>query len=168
MSMPVSATVACIKGFLDLVQLRFFYGRKANENVKQIQNIGELYTALVSEKSYAAWKERIKNLRNDTEGRQKLARDKIISQYGNKFPPSVYELGDKMLVKMKISGKKIRGEHKMQLKWPNYFKQKIYRTERKFIKLREAKKHHPVSRHHDRDPFKNMNYIFSLKAHSQI
>ena len=64
------------------------------------------------EKSYAAWKERVKNLRNDAEGRQKLSRDKMISRHGNKFPPSVYELGGKVLVKMKISDKKIRGNHK--------------------------------------------------------
>ena len=37
----------------------------------------------------------------------------MISRHGNKFPPSVYELGDKVLVKMKISNKKIRGKHKI-------------------------------------------------------
>ena len=42
-------------------------------------------------------------------------------------------------------------------------KQKIYRTERKFIKLREEAKK-PVSWHHDGDPFKDINYIFSLRA----
>ena len=89
-----------------------FYGRKANEKVKYIQNIGELYTSSMSEKSYAAWKEKVKNLRNDAEGRQKLSLDKMISWYGNKFPPSVYQLGEKALVKMKISNKKIRGKHK--------------------------------------------------------
>ena len=36
----------------------------------------------------------------------------MISRHGNKFPPSVYELGEKVLVKMKISDKKIRGKHK--------------------------------------------------------
>ena len=66
----------------------------------------------MSEKSYAAWKERVKNLRNDAEGRQKLSRDKIISWYGNKFSPSVYQLGEKALIKMKISDKKIRGKPK--------------------------------------------------------
>ena len=40
----------------------------------------------------------------------------------------------------------------MKLKWQNYLKQKIYRTERKFIKLREEAKR-PVSWHHDGDPF---------------
>ena len=104
--MLISTTVACIKGFLDLVHLRCFFGRKANENIEYIQNIGELYTPSVSEESYAAWKERVKNLRNDAEGRQKLSRDKMISRHGNKFPPSVYELGEKVLVKMKISDKR--------------------------------------------------------------
>ena len=66
----------------------------------------------MSEKSYASWKERVKNLRNDAEGRQKLSCDKMISWHGNKLPPSVYELGEKVLVKMKISDKKIRGKHK--------------------------------------------------------
>ena len=42
--------------------------------------------------------------------------------------------------------------NKMKLKWQNYLKQKIYRTERKFIKLREEAKR-PVSWHHDGDPF---------------
>ena len=90
-----------------------FFGRKANENIEYIQNTGELYARSVTEKSYAAWMERVKNLRNDTEGRQKLSRDKMISRHGNKFPPSVYELGENVLVKMKkISHKKIRGKHK--------------------------------------------------------
>ena len=89
-----------------------FFGRKANENIEYIQNISELYTPSVSEKSYASWKERVKNLRNDAEGRQKLSCDKMISRHGNKLPPSVYELGEKVLVKMKISDKKIRGKHK--------------------------------------------------------
>ena len=40
---------------------------------------------------------------------------------------------------------------------------KNYRTERKIIKLREEAKK-PVSWHHDDDPFKDINYIFSLKA----
>ena len=48
-----------------------FFGRKPNENVKYIENIGELYTPSVSEKSYTAWKARAKNLRTDAEGRQK-------------------------------------------------------------------------------------------------
>ena len=65
-----------------------FFGRKANENIEYIQNISELYTPSVSEKSYASWKERVKNLRNDGEGRQKLSPDKMISRHGNKFPPS--------------------------------------------------------------------------------
>ena len=83
-----------------------FFGRKANENIEYIQNTDELYTRSVTEKPYAAWMERVKNLRNDTEGRQILSRDKIISRHGNKFPPSVYELGEKVLVKMKISDKR--------------------------------------------------------------
>ena len=53
--------------------------------------------------------------------------------------------------------------NKMKLKWQNYLKQKIYRTERKFIKLREEAKK-PVSWHHDGDQFKDINYIFSLRA----
>ena len=65
----------------------------------------------MSGKSYAAWKKKVKNLRNDAEGRQKLSRDKMICWHGNKFPPSVYELRKKELVKMKISDKKIRGKH---------------------------------------------------------
>ena len=53
--------------------------------------------------------------------------------------------------------------NEMKLKWQKYLKQKIYRTERKSIKLRqEAKK--PVSWHHDGDPFKDINYIFSLRV----
>ena len=43
----------------------------------------------------------------------------------------------------------------MKLKWQNYLKQKIYRTERKFIKLKEEAKK-PVSWHHDGDPFKDI------------
>ena len=80
-----------------------FLGKKANVNVEYIQNIGELYTPLVSEKSYATWKERIKNLGNDAEGRQKLSRDKMISRHGNIFPPSVNELAESI---------RIRGKHK--------------------------------------------------------
>ena len=53
--------------------------------------------------------------------------------------------------------------NKMKLKWQNYLKQKNYRTERKFIKLREEAKK-PVSWHHDGDPFKDINYIFSLRV----
>ena len=49
----------------------------------------------------------------------------------------------------------------MKLKW--LFKIKNYRTERKFIKLREEAKK-PVSWHHDGDPFKDINYIFLLRA----
>ena len=37
----------------------------------------------------------------------------MVSQNGNKFSSSVYELGEKVLVKMKISDKKIRGKHKI-------------------------------------------------------
>ena len=96
------------QGLFGLSPFEVFFGRKANENIEYIQNIGELYTPSVSEESYAAWKERVKNLRNDAEGRQKLSRDKMISRHGNKFPP----LGEKVLVKMKISDKKIRGKHK--------------------------------------------------------
>ena len=51
----------------------------------------------------------------------------------------------------------------MKFKWQNCLKQKIYRTERKFIKLREEVKK-PVSWHYDGDPFKDINYIFSLRA----
>ena len=36
----------------------------------------------------------------------------MLSRHGNKFPLSVYELGGKVLVKMKISDKQIRGKHK--------------------------------------------------------
>ena len=36
----------------------------------------------------------------------------MVSRHGNKFPPSVYELGEKVLVKMKISHKKIREKNK--------------------------------------------------------
>ena len=61
----------------------------------------------MSEKSYADWKKRVKNLRDDAEGRQKLSCGKMISKHRNKFPPSVYELGEVVLVKMKISDKKI-------------------------------------------------------------
>ena len=53
--------------------------------------------------------------------------------------------------------------NKMKLKWQNCLKQKSYRTERKFIKLREEAKK-PVSWHHDGDPLKDTNYIFSLRA----
>ena len=100
------------QGLFGLSPFEVFFGRKANENIEYIQNICELYTLLVSEKSYAASKEWVKNLRKDVEGRQKLSRDKMISRHGNKFPPSVCELGDKVLVKIKISYKKIRGKHK--------------------------------------------------------
>ena len=100
------------QGLFGLIPFELFFGRKENENIQYIQNIGELYTLSLSEESYAAWKERVKNLRNDAEGRQKLSRDKMISRHGKKFPPSVYELGEKVLVKMKISDKKIRGKHK--------------------------------------------------------
>ena len=51
----------------------------------------------------------------------------------------------------------------MKLKWQNCLKQKNYRTERKFTKLREEAKK-PVSWHHDGDPFKDINYIFSSRA----
>ena len=53
--------------------------------------------------------------------------------------------------------------NKMKLKWQNYFKQKIYRTGRKFIKLREEAKK-TISWYHDGDPFKDINYIFLLRA----
>ena len=53
--------------------------------------------------------------------------------------------------------------NKMKLKWQYCLKQKIYRTERKFTKLREEAKK-PVSWHHDGDPFKDINYIFLLRA----
>ena len=53
--------------------------------------------------------------------------------------------------------------NKMKLKWQNYLKQKIYRTERKFLKLREQAKK-PVSWHHNGDPFKDIKYMFSLRA----
>ena len=43
------------------------------------------------------------------------------------------------------------------------FKTKNFRTERKFIKLVEEPKK-LVSWHHDGDPFKDINYIFSLRA----
>ena len=36
----------------------------------------------------------------------------MISWHGNRFPLSVYELEEKVLVKMKIFDKKIRGKHK--------------------------------------------------------
>ena len=36
----------------------------------------------------------------------------MVSQHGNKFPPSVYELAEKVLVKMKISDGKIREKNK--------------------------------------------------------
>ena len=101
------------QGLFRLSPSEFFFGRKAFENIEYIQNIGELYIPSVSEESYAAWKERVKNLRNDAESRQKLSRDKMVSRNGNKFPSSVYELGEKVLVKMKISDKKIRGKHKI-------------------------------------------------------
>ena len=100
------------QGLFGFSPFEVFFGKKANENIEYIQNIGELYTPSVSEESYAAWKERVKNLRNDAESRQKLSRDKMVSRNGNKFPSSVYELGEKVLVKMKISDKKIRGKHK--------------------------------------------------------
>ena len=64
----------------------------------------------------------------------------------------------------RMCGNKCYG-NKIKLKWPIYLKQKIGLTDRKFIKLREeTKKHHPVSRHYDRIPFKDINYIFSLSA----
>ena len=40
---------------------------------------------------------------------------------------------------------------------------KNYRFKRKFIKLREEAKKN-VSWHHDEDPLKDINYIFSLRA----
>ena len=51
----------------------------------------------------------------------------------------------------------------MKIKWQNSLKQKIYRTERKFIKLRDEAIN-LVSWHHSGDPFKYINYIFSWKA----
>ena len=53
--------------------------------------------------------------------------------------------------------------NKMKLKLQIYLKQKIYRTERKFIKLREEPKK-SVSWHHNGDPFKDINHIFPLRA----
>ena len=85
---------------------------EANENVECIQNIGELYTPSVSEKPYATWKEKVKSLRNDAEDKQKLSLNKMISQHGNKFTSSDFKLGDKVLVKMQIFDKKMRGKHK--------------------------------------------------------
>ena len=58
------------QGLFGLSPFEVFFGRKANENIEYIQNIGELYTPSVSEESYAAWKERVKNFRNDAESRQ--------------------------------------------------------------------------------------------------
>ena len=100
------------QGLFGLSPFEVLFGRKANENIEYIQNIGELYTPSASEKSYPVWTRRVKNLTNNAEGRQKLSGDKMISWHGNRFPPSVYELGEKVLVKMKISDKKIRGKHK--------------------------------------------------------
>ena len=51
------------QGFFVVSPFEAFFGRKANENVEYIKNIGEFYTPSVGEKSYAAWKERVKNLR---------------------------------------------------------------------------------------------------------
>ena len=48
-------------------------------------------------------------------------------------------------------------------KWQNYLKQKICRTEKKFIKLREEAKK-PVLWDHDGDPLKDRIYLFSLRA----
>ena len=53
--------------------------------------------------------------------------------------------------------------NKMKLKWQNCLKQKICQTERKLIKFREEVKN-SLSWHHDGDPFKDVNYIFSLRA----
>ena len=53
--------------------------------------------------------------------------------------------------------------NKMKLKWQNCLKQKICRTEKKFIKLREEAKK-PVSWDHKWDPFKDRIYIFSLRT----
>ena len=75
------------QGLFGLSPFELFFGRKENENIQYIQNIGELYTLSLSEESYAAWKERVKNLRNDAEGRQKLSRDKMVSRHGNKLSP---------------------------------------------------------------------------------
>ena len=49
---------------------------------------------------------------NNAESRQKLSGNKMICRHANKFSPSVYALGDKVLVKLKISDKIIKGEHK--------------------------------------------------------
>ena len=57
------------QGLFGLSPFEVFSGRTANENIEYIQNIGELYTPSVSEESYAAWKERVKNLRNDAESK---------------------------------------------------------------------------------------------------
>ena len=43
------------QGLFGLSPFEVFFGRKANENIEYIQNIGELYIPSVSEESYAAW-----------------------------------------------------------------------------------------------------------------
>ena len=52
---------------------------------------------------------------------------------------------------LKCVKKKNNYVNKMKLKWQKYLKQKIYRTERKFIRLREEAKK-PVPWHHDGGP----------------
>ena len=73
------------QGLFGLSPSEVFFGRKANENIEYIQNICELCTPSVSKKSYAAWKERVKNLRKDAEGRQ-LSRDKMIFSAWKQVP----------------------------------------------------------------------------------
>ena len=53
--------------------------------------------------------------------------------------------------------------NKIKLQWQSCLKQKSYRTERKFIKLREEAKK-PFSWYHDGDQLKDTNYIFLLRA----
>ena len=60
----------------------------------------------------------------------------------------ISELSGQIFTNLPIMCEKKICANKMKLKWRNYLKQKICRTERKFIKLREEAKK-PVSWHHD-------------------
>ena len=70
------------------------------------------------------------------------------------------ELSDQMLINLLRMREKKNYVNKMKIKWQNCLKQKIYWTERKFIKLREEAIN-LVSWQHIGDPFKYINYIFS-------
>ena len=111
--MPSNTTLVYTKDSVDTVLLKFFFNRKPNSKPNSCTNTYDLLPPFINDENLRKeaikdWRIKCKQVTADATKKQLKQQEKMVNRHKSNNPPSIYEVGEEVIVKITKSDKRIK------------------------------------------------------------